>query len=58
MEKTCRLNFVSFSGLENSETKLRNGTKLSETKLSEDSILNFFKITSTDEMTLGVMNSV
>ena len=38
LKKTRRLNFVSFSGLENSETKLRNETKLSETKLSGDSI--------------------
>ena len=38
IEKTHRLNFVSFSGHENSETKLRNETKLSETKLSGDSI--------------------
>ena len=38
IEKARRLNFVSFSGLENSETKLRNETKLSETKLSADSI--------------------
>ena len=32
------LNFAWFSQLENSETKLRNDTKLSETKLSGDSI--------------------
>ena len=38
IEKAHRLNFVSFSGLENSDTKLRNETKLSETKLSGDSI--------------------
>ena len=35
--KTRRLNFVLFSGHENSETKLRNETNLSETKFSEDS---------------------
>ena len=35
LKKTRRLNFVSFSGFENSETKLRN-----ETKLSGDNIFN------------------
>ena len=38
IEKPRRLNFVSFSGLEKSETKLRNERKLSETKLSGDSL--------------------
>ena len=38
IEKTRRLNFVLFSALGSSETKLRNDIKLSETKLSGDSI--------------------
>ena len=37
-KKPAVLIFVSFSGLGNSETKLRNETKSSETKLSGDSI--------------------
>ena len=37
-EKTRRFNLVSFSELENSEIRLGNETRLSETKLSGDSI--------------------
>ena len=44
MKRTRRLNLVSFSGLKNSETKLRNETELSERKLSGDSIRQIIKI--------------
>ena len=50
IEKTHRLNIVTFSWLGNSVTKLRNVTKVSVTKMSEDSILRFSNIVSDIEI--------